>query len=347
MFRRRLTDHVELDVLRARSSSAAGTNSRAGSTTRYTPEDVTTDARRQPEPDLSQLRDQPRPSQPGPSACTIFNSPLTREARRDEHRALRAGFVRDRPADGRSRGIRWERVEGYLPAQVHPSSEYFPTGTVIYGLNVTLNTGGVLTQYTARTSFAEVRNAPLWKNLAPRLSLTYDLSGNGRTVVKFSCGQVPRPDRHRARRDRTRTARSRSVHLERPERRPVLQKGNAVWDGSRYVGGEFGDAGQQRHDDSEPESVRHARCAGPIATRSTDRHRPRAVRRRASERDLHLPPQDVQDTVRQSVDVGRRDQWAVNASSRRRCCDHRTRGRHRGGRADRQQTITVYSLNPA
>ena len=36
-------------------------------------------------------------------------------------------------------GVRWERVEGYLPAQTHPSSQYFPTGTVIQRLNVTIN----------------------------------------------------------------------------------------------------------------------------------------------------------------------------------------------------------------
>ena len=42
-------------------------------------------------------------------------------------------------------GIRWERVEGYIPPQSHASSQYFPSGTTISGLNVTLNTGGTLT----------------------------------------------------------------------------------------------------------------------------------------------------------------------------------------------------------
>ena len=174
----------------------------------FTPEDVTTE--RVDNVNLTYRSFATSPTQPaGPVQVTIFNSP-TFVKRAVMNTAL---YVQDTYAIGRLTaiaGIRWERVEGYLPPQEHPSSEYFPTGTVIDGLNVTLNTGGVLTQYVVPDTFAEVRNAPLWKNFAPRLSLTYDLTGRGRPW------RSSRPESisirlARARRGPTRTAPSRSA----------------------------------------------------------------------------------------------------------------------------------------
>jgi hypothetical protein len=81
-------------------------------------------------------------------------------------------------------GVRWERIEGYLPAQQTPSSTYFPDGLVFNG--VTIN--GVVQNYTVKKSFEEVRHDSLWHNWAPRVSMTYDLTGKGKTVVKASWG---------------------------------------------------------------------------------------------------------------------------------------------------------------
>ena len=33
-------------------------------------------------------------------------------------------------------GIRWERIEGYLPAQQAPASRFFPDGMVFRGVNI-------------------------------------------------------------------------------------------------------------------------------------------------------------------------------------------------------------------
>jgi hypothetical protein len=178
---------------------------------------------------------------PGAVNVQILNSPLVTK------RAVMntAFYGQDSYAIGRLTvigGIRWERVEGFLPPQEKPQSQYFPPGTVISGLNVTLNTGGVLTQYTVPQSFAEVRNAPLWKNWAPRVSATYDMLGTGKTVLKVSAGKyfdqvgtgTPGPNPNGV---VSQTYPWNDINTDL-----IFQRGNAVWDPvtSRYVGGEFG-----------------------------------------------------------------------------------------------------------
>jgi hypothetical protein len=211
---------------------------RGGFNNSYTPEDVTTE--RIENVNLTFRSFATSATQPaGPVQVTIFNSPIFVK------RAVvnTAAYVQDSYSVGRLTaiaGIRWERVEGYLPEQVHPSSSYFPSGTVINGLNVALNTGGTVTQYVVPDTFAEVRNAPLWKNWAPRFSSTYDLSGRGTTVLKFSIGKyldqigtgTPGPNPNGTVSQRY-TWNDTNSDL-------VFQRGNAVWDGFKYVGGEFG-----------------------------------------------------------------------------------------------------------
>jgi hypothetical protein len=65
-------------------------------------------------------------------------------------------------------GVRWERLEGYLPEQSSPASQWFPT----------LN-----------RNFAEQRDLVLWHTAGPRLSGVYDLFGTGRTAVKAAVGR--------------------------------------------------------------------------------------------------------------------------------------------------------------
>ena len=170
---------------------------------------------------------------------TIFNSPI--EIKRAVNNT--AIYGQDSFAVGRLNvvaGIRWERVEGLLPPQVKPASQYFGPGTTISGLNVTLNTGGVLTTYTVPSSFARVDNAPLWKNWAPRLSGTYDLSGQGKTVLKASVGKyldqigtgTPGPNPN--------GTVSQTYGWNDVNGDLVFQPGAATWNGARFVGGEFG-----------------------------------------------------------------------------------------------------------
>jgi hypothetical protein len=109
----------------------------------------------------------------GPVTVQQFNTPL------QQKRAVQITslYGQDTYSIGRLTavgGVRWERVEGWLPKQSDASSRYFGDGTVISPA------------FTAQRSFDEVRNVPLWHNAGPRGSLIYDLSGNGKTAVKAS-----------------------------------------------------------------------------------------------------------------------------------------------------------------
>jgi hypothetical protein len=176
---------------------------------------------------------------PGPVQVTVFNSPL--EVKRAVMNT--AIYGQDSFAVGRLTviaGIRWERTEGFIPAQTKQQSEYFPPGLVINGLNVNLNTGGTLTSYTVPSTFAKVDNSPLWKNWAPRVSSTYDLLGTGKTVLKFSAGKyldqigtgTPGPNPN--------GTVSQNYVWNDLDGDLQFDRGNAVWDGLNYVGGEFG-----------------------------------------------------------------------------------------------------------
>jgi hypothetical protein len=65
-------------------------------------------------------------------------------------------------------GVRWERLEGYLPEQGSPASTFFPS--------------------IPRT-FNEVRDVVLWHTAGPRISGIFDVTGDGRTAAKASYGR--------------------------------------------------------------------------------------------------------------------------------------------------------------
>jgi Carboxypeptidase regulatory-like domain len=65
-------------------------------------------------------------------------------------------------------GLRWERLEGYLPEQSSPASRFFPN---------------------LQRSFPEVPDVVNWKTVGPRLSGAYDLRGDGRTALKAAIGR--------------------------------------------------------------------------------------------------------------------------------------------------------------
>jgi hypothetical protein len=116
----------------------------------------------------------------GPVDVDIFNTPL------EQKRAVDTLAIYGQDTFSTSRftftgGLRFERVEGWLPAQESPPSEYFPEGTVIpiEGED----------DFVVQRSFGEVRDIPLWHNLGPRGSVVYDLFGDGRTALKASAAR--------------------------------------------------------------------------------------------------------------------------------------------------------------
>jgi Carboxypeptidase regulatory-like domain/TonB-dependent Receptor Plug Domain len=65
-------------------------------------------------------------------------------------------------------GLRWERLEGYLPEQSSPPSVFYPS---------------------LQRSFPEARNIVLWHTAGPRASAVYDVTGDGKTAAKASYGR--------------------------------------------------------------------------------------------------------------------------------------------------------------
>jgi hypothetical protein len=101
-----------------------------------------------------------------PVSVTFFNSPVNSKATVD----LTALFVQDTYTLKRltvTGGLRWERVEAYLPAQSSPPSRWFPD---------------------LPRSFEPVRGVPLWYTAGPRFSAVYDVDG-GKTALKASIGR--------------------------------------------------------------------------------------------------------------------------------------------------------------
>ena len=201
---------------------------KAGFDNGYTPETVTTTRADNVNATFNSL---PTPTA---STVTVFNSPLIQQRAvmttafygQDSYTYKRLNVIA---------GLRWERLEGYLPAQTGSgNTQYFPSGTVFQG--VTIN--GVKQDYTVPSSFAAIHDDPLWHNWAPRVAGTYDLNGNGRTALKLSYGKYldqintgtpPNPN----------ATVSQSYNWN-DNGDLVFQPGNAVWNGTQYVGGEFG-----------------------------------------------------------------------------------------------------------
>src|SRR5262245_46674136 len=69
-------------------------------------------------------------------------------------------------------GLRWERLEGYLPQQASPPSRFADAQIGGFGAQA--------------RSYKEIRDVVLWHTAGPRVSAIYDLAGNGKTAVKAS-----------------------------------------------------------------------------------------------------------------------------------------------------------------
>jgi len=143
----------------------------------YTPEDVTLTRN-----DNLQLTFRSAPSgvTPAGAAQVIFSNFPLNQKRAVNSTAL---YGQDQYTIDRLTlvgGVRWERIEGWVPAQTDPPSQFFPEGTTFA---CAACAGGV---YTVQRTFAAVHEIPLWHNAAGRLNAIFDLSGNGRTAIKGS-----------------------------------------------------------------------------------------------------------------------------------------------------------------
>jgi hypothetical protein len=100
-----------------------------------------------------------------PSSVTIWATPFEYL----EQTAATGIFAQDQWTLGRATlnlGLRYDGLNGYVPAQSLPAGIFVPA-----------------------RDFAEVKNTPNWKNINPRLGLAYNLFGNGKTALKAGLGR--------------------------------------------------------------------------------------------------------------------------------------------------------------
>lgn len=98
---------------------------------------------------------------------TLFATPFFTKTAVD----VTALYVQDSMAYKRltvTAGVRWERLNGYLPEQSSPASKFFPN---------------------LDRSFDRVSDVVDWMTAGPRVSAAFDLMGNGRTALKAAAGR--------------------------------------------------------------------------------------------------------------------------------------------------------------
>lgn len=167
------------------------------------------------------------------STVTLFNSPTHTVAAVNSL----AVYAQDSYSRGKFTvigGVRWERVEGFLPEQTSPASRYFPEGLTFNAVSI----GGVTQSYTVKKQFGAVRNNPLWYNWAPRGMMTYDINGNGKTVLKASWGRYLDQISTGTPPNANGTISQTYNWVDNGDF--VFQPGTLTWDGGKYVGGELG-----------------------------------------------------------------------------------------------------------
>ncbi len=149
---------------------------RAGIDNAYTPEDVKTSVNGDVRLTYRSLPTASG-SPAGPVQVQVLNTPL------DQKRSVMATSIYAQDSYTFKRltavaGIRWERVEGWLPEQNDPASQFFSDGAVL-----SLSNGST---YTVRRSFPAVHDVPLWHTFGPRGSVVFDVFGDGKTAVRAS-----------------------------------------------------------------------------------------------------------------------------------------------------------------
>ena len=103
-----------------------------------------------------------------PNRVTVYATPLTLDAVMKANMGL---FAQDQWTVRRltlNLGVRFDYFNAYVPAQHINQGPNVPTRSV---------------------DFARVDNVPNWKNTSPRLGVSYDLFGTGKTAVKVSLGR--------------------------------------------------------------------------------------------------------------------------------------------------------------
>ncbi len=110
----------------------------------------------------------------GPTTVTLYNTPVTWKSVSD----VTSLFLQDAYSVKHltvTAGLRWERLNTYLPTQSSPPTQW-----------AAANIGGFA---ALPRSFGDRNNVVLWHNFAPRISFVLDVTGNGKTTVRGSAAR--------------------------------------------------------------------------------------------------------------------------------------------------------------
>ncbi len=111
-----------------------------------------------------------------PTTVTVFNTPLNRQVELSANTGI---FVQDQWTMRRltlSAGLRWEYLSESIPAQDREAGRFAPAA-----------------HYDA-INCDTLPGMTCWKSWSPRVGAAYDITGNGRTALKFSYGKYMTPD---------------------------------------------------------------------------------------------------------------------------------------------------------
>ena len=199
-------------------------------------------------------------------------------------------------------GLRFEQLEGYLPAQSSPPSQF-----------ATANIGGFAAQ---PRSYDEVRDIVKWNTVGPRISAMFDISGDGKTAAKASAGRyyyvLSTGGGGVSNVNRNGTYSENYTWIDREQRSKVPDRRT---DG--HAGGQRG-RGQRRDSHVDRSGFQPA-----LHRRVQLRRGPRADGQRQAERGVHLPPR------KEHAGDGESGQPVRDHADERGRSGYRRRGRHR------------------
>jgi hypothetical protein len=117
-----------------------------------------------------------------PAFTTPFSATFSRDNYREQFLSQHTMYFQDTYTRGRLTliaGFRFDRQDDWQGAATVPGSPFQGQTTM---------NGGVF-NFLPAVEFPGIKGMPIWNNFAPRLGVTWDLSGDGKTVVKGSYAQ--------------------------------------------------------------------------------------------------------------------------------------------------------------
>jgi hypothetical protein len=111
-----------------------------------------------------------------------YSTRIYRDSTTDPYTATQSAYVQDAYTRNRlsiNLGFRWDRQDDWARPTNVPASPFQG--------QVTMN--GTTFTFLPAVTFPGAQGGVIWNNFAPRVSVTYDVAGNGKNVVKASFGQ--------------------------------------------------------------------------------------------------------------------------------------------------------------